>query len=199
MQKPGFTNSPCPGCGEKNERKKDSVCPECLALLHTAKKHKELYNQFKSKDGFIECQVPFGWDGPRYFTMRTNQHNKHLDKLGEVLIRLSQLCSIPLGYKVNWGYMRYLENRASFCIDDGSAMGYDLPVVYIKEKAYNKKKYDGTGKSIMPREIYDALNDLNEAIETAISGTEKEAVEFGKNVLFLLNSGEITMNQFNEK
>src|SRR4051812_775326 len=107
MAKKGFTITKCPGCQKERERKADSVCPECLGFLETARKHRELYNSMKLDKDMIECQVPFGWDGPSFSTFRTNQHNEDLKPLQTVLIQLSQLVSVPLGYRVNYGYMEY--------------------------------------------------------------------------------------------
>ena len=198
MAKTGFTNLPCPGCGKKNERKADSVCPDCLGLLEDGRSHRKLYEELKAQKKMIECQVPFGWDVPRFSTFRTNQHNDSLEPLGKCLAKLSQLVCVPDGHDVGYGYMRYLGNRPSYSIKDGDAGGYDLPVVYIEKRPGGKNKYNGQGKAIMPKAIFDCLFELSEAIETAIAETEKSAAEYGKNALLMLNDGHLTMEEFNK-
>ena len=196
--KTGFTNSECPGCGKKNERKKDSVCPECLEMLATGRAHVKLYNELKMDKSIIECQAPFGWDSPRFSTFRTNQHNPSLEPVGKILAELSRLVSVPAQQQICYGYMQYLGNRATFSVHDGHAVGYDLPVVFIEKRPGGKNKFDGQGKVVMPKKIFDCLNKLEKAIDNAIEESERGAVEYGKNALIMLNDGKITMEDFNK-
>lgn len=70
MSKTGFTTLPCPGCGQKNERKRDSVCPDCLEMIQTGKEHVKLYNELKSDKDMVECQ---------------RKSREHLDKYAQML------------------------------------------------------------------------------------------------------------------
>ena len=196
MSKTGFTTLPCPGCGQKNERKRDSVCPDCLEMIQTGKEHVKLYNELKSDKDMVECQVPFGWDGPRFHTFRTNQHNESLEPLGKILTEISQLVCVPAHQKIHYGYMRYLENRPSFSVDDGGYGGRELPVVFVKQ-GEGKSEFHHQGKAVMPKKIFDALCRLTKAIEFAIAESEKGAVEYGKNALLMLNDGKLRMDEFN--
>lgn len=195
MPKAGYTEKPCPGCGEEILRKKDSVCPNCHALLETAREHKKLYEELKVKDGMIECKIPFGWDVPRFYTMRSNQHNESLKPLGEILAKLSRLVSVPKGKRVHYSYMSYLDNRLMYEQEGDQEWGEKLPVIYKTDSG----KWKFQGDVVMPEQIFNCLNELSEAIEEAISGTEKSAVEYGKNALLMLQNGHITMKEFNEK
>ncbi len=200
MPRPGFTSKPCPGCGERNERKKDSVCPNCLGLLHTAKKHKELYEKLAAEETFIECQVPYGWGGPSFYLPKTSLGNDQLKQLSECLKNLSRLCSIPYGYKVGYGYMQYLINSASYSYDSGLARDRDLPVVFIAEKSPGKPyKWDWQGKGVMPKEIFDCLNELETTMQSVLKSIESQAIEYGKNALLMLNSGQMTLEDFEKK
>lgn len=198
MAKEGFTSKKCPGCGEENLRKKDDVCPECLGFIQTGREHQKMYDKLKSDKKQIECQVPFGWDGPGFYLDRIHMKTEDRDKLKDIFVKLSQLVSVPHGQKVGYGYMQYLMNSVTYEVDDGGASGYDLPVVYLEKKPGGKNTFNGQGKSVMPKEIYKCLNELNKQVEKILKETEKNAIEHGKNALFMLSSGKLTMKEFNE-
>lgn len=198
MAKEGFTTKKCPGCGEEDLRKKEHVCPTCLGFLKTGRAHQEMYDKLKSDKNQIECQVPFAWDGPSFYLDKTHIKTEDKDILKDIFVKLAQLVSVPHGYKVGYGYMQYLMNSVTFEVDDGGASGYDLPVIYIEKKQGMKSGFNGQGKSVMPAEIYKCLNELNKHVEKIIRETEKNAIEHGKNALFMLNSGKLTLKEFNE-
>lgn len=186
----------CPGCGLENNRKKESVCPECLGRLEFARRIEKQYEELKGDPEMIECQVPFSWEGPSFSTFRTNQHNESLKPVAELLVKLSRLCAVPAGMQTTWGYMAHLCNHRAYEPKGGNR---SLPVVFIKEaKPGRKNGWHDQGAAVMPKHIYNALTDLIAAINTALAATEEGALEFGKNALFMLNSGKISIEDFNE-
>lgn len=197
MNRKGFTTDKCPGCGETEERKKDSVCPKCMERLETAKRLEERYEELKKEPFMVECMVPTGWDVPRFFTSRCGNRDESLNDLGKLLQKLSQLCAVPSGYKLNYGYMQHLMNSPYFSLDEQGWNNDKLPVVF-KTDEDREKNWKFEGKALMPKEIFETLTALVKSIETSLKTTEDQSIEFGKNALLMLNSGKISMLEFSE-
>lgn len=193
MAKAGFTTLPCPGCGERNERKKDSVCPKCHEFIETGKKFREDYLKKANDETYIETLIPTEWEYVKYSAIRVNQHSEIYRNLGEKMKELVDLLSIKKGRKPTYGYMSYLENRLVF--EDIYKYTGNQRAIFISEKQY-KNRYQFNADAILPKSVFEKLEEINELITKAISETQDKGIEYGRNLLFQLNNGHISMDDF---
>ena len=181
----GYTAKPCPGCGEKNERRSDSVCPECYGLLETGRKYRELYENLQENDSdMISVITPDNWCKPYYKTILGIYEEKNAEALAEIIVTLAKAISLPAPLVTTWGYRRHLENRLDFESDLSGTKGELFGRFEWKEARIFEKK------------VFDLLNKLNELIKKTTQEAYDGGVEIGKKSLFMLNAGKITLDEF---
>ena len=200
MAKAGYTETPCPGCGENNLRKKDSVCPECFGLIETGKMHLKLFKNTIAEGEAVEVVIPWSWEKPRYSVYKTNPHSEHTDLLGELMKELAEKLSISEGFRADNSYMHYIDNKLVFR-PIGSYVNEKRADLKIYKDPNNKRDtgYHFEKNALMRKDDFDLLQKLHFTLELLLEETETKAVEYGKNALIMLNNGDITLSEFEEK
>lgn len=196
MARKGFTIKPCPGCGSTMERRAEEVCVDCLGLMEIGRYHKKLYKDLRVLDDVIELKIPEGWDAPRYYPYRAgiSRDDKHKE-IGVILAEIARKVSMKKGVRVQWGYAQHLCNKLYFDSINEDA----LPVIYKTRDKLPKKSYNQQYDAIIQRDLFELLEKLHYLIIGYVAEVEKQSVAFGKNVLLMLNAGEITMDEFLKK
>jgi len=188
MAKKGFTSTACPGCGEKVERRKDSVCRECHNLIATGKLYRENYEKLKEENIFTEIQIPDSWCQPHYSAIKIDMRTKSYEKIGQLLKELADQVSIDKGKETDWDYKLYHNTalRFKYMVDS------DNPLLF-------HKKFNWRKSVLMQKGVYELLQQLHTTIEECIEETEIKGIEYGKNALFMLNQGLLTMDEFDKR
>lgn len=190
----GFTITKCPGCGQNNERKKDSVCPECHKHIETGKMHIELYKKYSNDENYIEVQIPTNWEKPNILSNKIQKPDSY-NEIGKTLKELIHEISFVEGIKPYYPYMQYLENRLVF--EEIDSHGSKTHVAFQNDRAYDRF-YSHGATAIINKQILQKLEKLHSLFQLALNETEQEAIEKGKDVLFLLHQGKITMADFDK-
>ena len=189
--KKGYTMQPCPGCGKSNNRKKDSVCPECFSLMETGRMHMDLYEKIAENDSFIEVKIPTNWEKPHYYNYKViHNHGLH-ERLGEIMKELVHILSFRKGKRASWSYIRYLENHLTF-----ENVSQAKANTMFKSGYGEQGRYNHSADAVIPKTVYLKLEELHDQIELILKEVEEKSVEYGKNMLSMLNNGDITLEEF---
>ena len=190
MARKGYTTSPCHGCGSKQERKKDTLCADCLELMEQGKEWADAYNKAPGE----EIEIPMSWYKPYDMTYRVNTWSKESEKIGEAMSDLAR----ELSFRQPTRYYKYNNIRYGDKIVKDFGYHQNSAENRLFESSACRSGFDHRAKVKMLPEVAEILDRLDRAIRTVITEREKLAIEYGKNALLMLNSGQITMKDFEE-
>lgn len=196
MSEKGYTIDPCPGCGEKNYRKRKDLCPNCLNLMETGRMHNRLYSSLCNNDNFQEIEIPKGWSVPD-ISSRKLYNTVKFDAVTRSLSNLVELLTVQKGRRTIYGYMAHYVNGISF--ENIPVRDSNIHVIFKDDSKNYNRHYDHNAQAVINKDVLTALETLYSAIVETMAETEREAIDYGKNVLFMLNSGKITMDQFDKE
>lgn len=184
MSRRGFTKKPCHGCGGTDERRSDHVCNNCKKRLKMAGDYVDMTDRLRG-DGMVTVRVPDSWSCFHLFPRRMSNIKFNYDKIGKLFNRLVKNIFVES------------PGKYYFDVDDGYRHGSLMDADFSLFE--NDSKHDSTTVVIMPREVFEILDELHKEIKSELLLREDSAFAYGSNLLVRLNDGNLTAEDFDKE
>lgn len=172
MPKRGMTQKPCPGCGEAGWRGTNEVCSDCLGLMADGKKWREAIAKKEAEGESEVYSLPYKFR-INYFEVR--EHGRAASvRLGAAMAQVAKLVSEPCAWQYGRSVARLL------ITNPGRASDSDLESFRINPA------------------MAAALQELDQAIRSALNETAATSEKKGSNLLLQLAAGKITADEIND-
>jgi len=185
----GYTSKPCPGCGRSKERKPEEVCEDCKALIAQAKAHNEWAAKLTDTETEL-VRVPeehnthaypqFYMGSPR--SGRTSRDDGPRRQISNLLARLINQISEPVRNSV-WGTGAAILSNA-----EGP----------FNQRGWSRNWENARHLRTMPKATAQTIRDLYDAVANALVETHELSKRDGRNLLFGLAEGDVSVNDFNK-
>ena len=188
----GWTIKPCEGCGSVNGRNTGKLCRECQSLINDGVKWQEHKEKLECSK-LIKVAVPDNWERPRFDSHIHSHETKIEDSLGKAFRMLSHLL-------LEGGEKPYYAGKESFVLfkkvkkKDYMYQGKKETSVVYKDRAYEFVR-----EGFMNREVAGLLHRLWSQTNKLLVAREKNAYEYGGNMLKRIVQGKATVQDFEDK
>ena len=193
MASQGYTKSPCPSChkacdgqdGRQYQRRSDSLCDDCKKIMQYGRDYLAEKERLKNEDNAVVVGVPNSRPS-LHFGSRTHYGWTELELLGNLIFELINLVS----EEVPKDYYKYSEcNLAHF----GNVYKSEFSII---EK--NDSRQTPTNRFFKNKRVAELLDELYTEMKKQLKQVEDSGVEYGKNIMFQLNDGTISLKEFNK-
>jgi len=185
MARRGYTKKPCHGCGGEIEHPSGQVCGDCKIKFKHAEAYNKLMDEIKG-DTRVAVEIPSNWCHPHFFPKRTSDMRGYdYETIGEILRDLAKDISIetPKSY--------YHFSSSDKITEMGNTTKPDFDLF-----PNDGSNYEFTSVVIMNKSTYELLEKLSQEIKKELLNREDLAFDYGKNLLMLLNNGELSEKDF---
>lgn len=176
MSRKGWTETiPCPGCKKIVGRPKDSVCNECAFLIEDGEKFRKNTKKMKNKKDVLLVTTPDNWCVPRFFSHVPRGNNwKERNRIEEFLGKTLQILA---------NHLTDHQEKDHFAHE-----GFNV---------YNWE-WDWAVCGYMRKDVAGLLRRLPIYIKKLLDVRERDAYNYGCNMLQRFASGDITEEELNK-